>query len=441
MDIRQVTLPDVLRARDARADRQQHLLQKYRLPLISFTMNIAGSIKCNPGIEAAFREGKRRIERSLAQMQLEAVDADEIVAFTGCEALWAVNADPEALKTAMCAIEEQDALGRLFDIDVIDGDGRHLSRANERSCLICGGPVRACARSRSHSADELFACTMQIISDHFRDAAARRLGEIAQRALLCEALTTPKPGLVDCEDSGAHRDMDLFSFADSACALRGYFEACARVGLEEANAQRRFARLRCLGLEAEADMLAAAGANTHKGAIFSLGILCCSAADCADTADTDAVLRAAAELGRCSLRALTELGPENARTGGERQYLQLGLTGARGEAASGFQTVREIALPALEAALDRGLKLNDAGLRALIALMAAVPDSNILRRAGEEALRWVQDSARTLIQNGFSAEDLRSMNREFIYRNISPGGSADLLAVTYFLYFLQKDQK
>lgn len=430
---RRVTVQDMLTARDARAARQADFLGRYGMPLISFTMNIAGDVKVDEAIRRAFREGERRIRRELERMNVSIADYAETTAFTGFEALWAVDADAALLKVRMCRIEEQDELGRLFDIDVIDTDGSHLSRGNERPCLICGGPVRACARSRRHSAEELFARAQEIITTHFREGFVRRIGETAQKALLYEALTTPKPGLVDCRNPGAHTDMDLFSFAASASALRPYFEDCVRIGIEGGDAEQ----LQHAGLLAEDAMLAAACANTHKGAIFSLGILCCAIGQCGANAALADILRSAGELGAFFLRQME--GAASPVTGGEQQYREYGLTGARGEAASGFRTVLEISLPALEAALHAGKSLQEAGLSALIHLMAHVQDSNIIRRAGLDGQRWVHAQAQHLLDNGWDESALRRLDDECITRNISPGGSADLLAVTYFLHLMNRE--
>ena len=198
-------------------------------------------------------------------MERRVLAFEKTLAFTGCEALWAVGGDAETLKRGMCVLEEADALGRLFDIDVIDENGVHLTRGGERKCLICGGPVRACARSRAHSGTELYEKANQIIREHFQETFVRQIGEMAQKALLFEALTTPKPGLVDCENNGAHSDMDLFSFASSACALRPYFVRCVQLGMDNASARQ----LQYEGMLAEDAILAAAHANTHKGAVFS----------------------------------------------------------------------------------------------------------------------------------------------------------------------------
>ena len=126
------------------------------------------------------------------------------------------------------------------------------------------------------------------------------------------------------------------------------------------------------------------------------------------------------------------------RTGGEKQYAESGLTGIRGEAAAGFPAVRKCALPALQAALARGESANDAGLYALLALMSRVNDSNILRRRGAESLRGAQLRARDLLKQGFSHDDLRRMNDDFVQENISPGGSADLLAAAWFLHLISE---
>lgn len=429
-EIRRVCVADVLRARDERAQRQAAFLARYRAPLISFTMNIAGDIKCDGSICRAFAAGQERVEHVLLRRGWQVLDRTETIAFTGCEMLWAVKADAQEMKKQMCLLEEEDALGRLFDLDVIDAAGCHLSRETERTCLICGAPVRACARSRAHSAEALFQKAQQIISAHFEEAFILRIGEEAQRALLYEALTSPKPGLVDCENCGAHKDMNLFSFADSACALRRYFEDCVRLGLTGAS----YAQLQHAGQLAEEKMLSAAHANTHKGAVFSLGILCYAAGCCGEKADAQGILQKAAETGGYFLEQLRL--HHGHQTGGERQYAQYGLTGARGEAASGFETVSKIALPALNEALSAGKTLPEAGREALIKLIACMKDSNIIRRAGMEGQLWAQKQAQLMLEKGCTEENLRLMNKQFVEKNISPGGSADLLAVTYFLHFL-----
>ena len=438
--MRLVTVADVLSARDARVERQRRMLLAHGLPLISFTMNIAGEIKRDEWIERAFLEGVRRIEAALASDGIAVAARERTLAFTGCEEIWAADAPAEELKARMCVLEEMDALGRLFDIDVIDADGRKLERTKERRCLICGGPVRACARSRAHSARELSARAHEIIFAFLDEQLVTEIGALAHRALICEANDTPKPGLVDRENSGAHRDMDLALFCKSADSLRPWFADCARIGLEKRDAapEQVFARLRKRGIEAEKAMFAATGGvNTHKGALFSLGLLCCAAAMEGEGTGVLAILDRAAKLARPALEDLTALHPGDARTGGEVQYLNSGSTGVSGEAAAGFPHARDCGLPALKRALQDGATFNEACLHALLALMACVEDSNILRRRGPEALRSVQSRAKALLMQDFNSDDLRRMNDDFVRENLSPGGSADLLAIAIFLYEIQ----
>lgn len=437
-EIREVGVMDILRARDARAERQQKMLAAHGLPLVSFTMNIAGPVKTDGLIRRAFFEGVGWIEEMLSARRAQVKDKVQTLEFTGNEALWAVDAKASDLKDWMRIIEEEHPLGRLFDIDVLDESGAKLSRDGHRQCLICGGDVHACARSRAHSADELFSRAREMIADFFAGEHARFVGMCARTALLYEAVTTPKPGLVDAADNGAHSDMNLFSFMASASALGAWFEKAARIGMMELSEGETFARLRAEGMRAEQDMLRATrNVNTHKGALFSIGIACCAAGRMGEGASAEKILACAGRIARHALEDFDGLNPEKVQTGGERQYLEMGRTGIRGEAAAGFPSVKEWGLPALEAALEKGMNINDAGLNALLNLMARVPDSNILRRRGEDALRMVQERAGMLCRNGFTHEQLRRMNEDFIRENISPGGSADLLALTYFLHLIE----
>lgn len=407
-------------------------MSRYAAPLISFTMNIAGDIKHDPLIERAFFEGARRVRREFERMGAKVLEENKAISFTGCEMLWSVQWDAQELKKRMCRIEESDALGRLFDLDVIAMDGSHLNRESERRCLICGAPVRACARSRAHSAQELYEKAHEIIRTHFREQYICRVGELAQRALLYEAITTPKPGLVDCGNSGSHSDMDLFSFMASAAALRPYLEDCVNLGFKHAG----WDTLQHRGRLAEDEMFHAAHANTHKGAIFSLGILCHAMGFCGEGAQLSDVLATAAETGAYYLSQIPDA--NHAQTGGEKQYHLYGLTGARGEAASGFRTVTETALPALESMLEDGKPMEEACLHALLTLMAQVQDANIIRRAGMDTQQWVMNEAKKLLQNGCTRDELNRLNKAFIQKNISPGGSADLLAVAVFLHFCKE---
>lgn len=165
----EVTLQDMLDARERRAMAQRRLLNSYGCPLICLTLNIPGPVKVPPLAPAAFLEGCRRIEEGLKLLGLKPCFKEEVREKTGWEAIYCVSGEPEAIKAKMAAAEDRDRLGRLFDIDVIRLDGSKVSREelglSPRACLLCGRPAHQCSRSRSHSLKELSACIHQILSE------------------------------------------------------------------------------------------------------------------------------------------------------------------------------------------------------------------------------------------------------------------------------------
>lgn len=134
--------------------------------------------------------------------------------------------------------------------------------------------------------------------------------------------------------------------------------------------------------------------------------------------------------------AFSALTPETARTFGARLYLETGLRGIRGEVDGGFPSVLLTGLPTLRALLERGVSMERAGVSVLLALMARTVDTNLIARGGPEGQRWAAAQAAGLLAQGLlpAPEAVEALDREMIRRNLSPGGCADLLAVTYFLH-------
>ena len=448
---RPVTVADMLDARDRRAERQKRFLETSPV-LICLTMNIPGPIKASTEILAAFREGVRRVQ--------SAVGARPILyeAFTGPEAYVPLNADAEAVKREMCRIEDEEPLGRLFDLDVLTGNGEKHGRSalgfSPRSCLLCGKPAFACARSRAHSVSELSGEVSRRIDEWRRATLPERISEAAVRALIREAETTPKPGLVDRRNNGSHPDMSLEMLFRSARSLKPYFRECARAGmkLEEADA---FPTLRALGMEAEKTMLnATGGVNAHKGAIFSLGLLAASAAACLRSFEADAE-KICARAGRMAAPHMEahfhSLRAETAYSFGDRLFLATGLRGARGEAADGFPSVLRIALPALDAeemgnpaevvgnsvTADGNSVMPDAeelsGAYALLRLAVEMDDTTLIRRGGLSRAEAAKREIRALLDSGLTREKVETLDDQFIRENLTLGGCADLLACAYFL--------
>lgn len=264
------------------------------------------------------------------------------------------------------------------------------------------------------------------------------LTNAALKALLYEVDVQPKPGLVDPVDHSTHLDMDVFTFIDSAVSLQPYFKEFAQAGIDfdGEDLTELFKSIRPIGIKAEKAMFeATGGTNTHKGAIFSLGILL--AASGYDQTNIQKVVER-------MLRGLTEhdfkdLGQKTHLTNGERMYLQYGITGIRGEAEKGYPIVFEKSLPYLRAHFG-----NDFGMVLLDTLMVIVSesyDSNVVKRGNLESLENIQKYAENILAEGGCShpegrETLDDMNSYCNENNLSLGGSADLLIITIFLFLI-----
>jgi len=268
-------------------------------------------------------------------------------------------------------------------------------------------------------------------------APSAHLAALAVAALRLELDTYPKPGLVSRVDSGSHADMDAATFAASASALEPHFAALARAGA----AGLAMPALRRIGLEAETAMRAATGGvNTHRGAIFGLGLLA-AAAGALGPGPLPAGALGAHVRERHAAGILG--GPELLHAPGARARRRHRVGGAPAEAAAGFPTLYRVGLPALRRA--RALRPSDANAARVgccLALVAALEDTNLLHRGGEGGYRFARDAAARFDRAGGVARDdwfarAAALHRAFVARRLSPGGAADLLAMTLFVDALE----
>ena len=445
----EVSLLEMLEARERRAIRQKVLLSAYGKTMICFTMNIAGPVKNSSLIRRGYALGKRLLRQQLEVAGIPVAYSEEIQEKSGNEAIFLLDADPLAVKAITVEIEDQPAVGRLFDMDVLCPDGRKVDRQelglSGRKCLICGGMAQACARSRAHTVSELQKKTQEILCEALDAADSADAARLATQALLYEVATTPKPGLVDQENSGSHRDMDFFTFQASAAALFPYFSQCVKIGRETVDAQETFRRLRLPGKLAEGEMRrATGGVNTHKGAIFSMGILCGALGrlERESWRNPETVLAECAAMTKGLVsKDYVNLTPETVKTAGQKLYLQYGITGVRGQAEAGFPAVLNVGLPKLEAALAAGKSINEAGCAALLAMLANTVDTNMIHRGGYELAKETAEEISVLLEKEPfpSKETIETLNEEFVQKNLSPGGTADLLTMVYMLHFLKEE--
>ncbi len=425
----EVTLQQMLEAREARAFRQLQLNREYQRPLISFSMNIPGPVKNSPLIARGFRSGCEKLEAVLPILRQEKAEA-----VTGCEAIYVVDMTAQEAKAITTKIEDIHPLGRLFDMDVLDESLNKLDRdvvgGGDRNCIVCGAPGRGCASRRVHSVAELQKAVHKILLSHF-------VAETAVRSLLQEVHTTPKPGLVDENNTGSHKDMDIHTFTASAHALEPYFRQCAAAGMDSAelNPKETFAILRKLGIQAEKDMFAATnGVNTHKGAIFTMGVLCGAVGRLGKTWSEEDLFAQAAAMVRQDMEL--DFQKLTGNTSGERLYASRGIRGIRGEVAGGLPSVSGIGLPRYRKYLQQGFSSNDAGAMTLLHLVTWVEDTCLIHRGGLEGAKEAVQKTAALLGGDVSLAQIEELDDWFIQRNLSPGGCADLLAVTYFIHSL-----
>jgi triphosphoribosyl-dephospho-CoA synthase len=260
----------------------------------------------------------------------------------------------------------------------------------------------------------------------------------AANALLTELETWPKPGLVSHVDSGSHTDMDASTLRASAAAIAPFYEQLALAGAAGSGMDG----LREIGVKAERAMLAATGGiNTHRGAIFGLGLLCAAAGATWSNAATQPHWRANM-LGatvRQRWGSAIMRGPIPLRSHGADALRRFGAGGARAQAAAGFPHALDIGLPALR--LGRAMAPGDpeaARVQSFFGLLESMEDTNLLYRGGAAGLRFAQQQAALFLgQGGVGQTQWReraaAVHRAFVVRRLSPGGCADLLAITLFL--------
>ncbi|MFD7921412.1 triphosphoribosyl-dephospho-CoA synthase [Streptomyces sp. NPDC059740] len=267
--------------------------------------------------------------------------------------------------------------------------------------------------------------------------SAEALADAAHAALVAEAELTPKPGLVDARGGGAHHDMDLALLRASAGTLRDGFAEMARAAHRHGHASQALREeLAALGRAAEARMMVTTGGvNTHRGAIWALGLLVAGAALPPGRPSAREVAARAAAIAR---HPDTACPADAARTHGAAVHADYGVHGARGQARAAFPHVTDVALPALRAARSAGATTATARLDALLALMARLDDTCVLHRGGPAGLATVQQGARRVLAAGGAATPsgrtaLAALDEQLRTERLSPGGCADLLAATLLL--------
>ena len=267
------------------------------------------------------------------------------------------------------------------------------------------------------------------------------LASIAKQALIAEAELTPKPGLVDRRGSGAHTDLSLDLMRHSAETIEPFFASMAVASSRRPLSRLLREELGATGRKAEHAMfLATGGTNTHKGAIWALGLLVAAASQSEDLNP----IRVAGLAG--SIARLPDLVRPELVSHGDIIRERYGIVGARGEAHTDFPHVVKVGIPALRAARVTGKSETVSRLFSLLSIMAELDDTCVLYRSGLEGGEVVKAGAKVVLavggpgsQEGNAA--LRRFDRKLLEKRISPGGSADLLAASLFLDCLESGRE
>lgn len=275
---------------------------------------------------------------------------------------------------------------------------------------------------------------MKKLSSQHAENRVSWLAHTASACLIDEARLSPKPGLVDSRGNGAHQDLNLALMERSAHSLQPTFHALAQQSWQRPVDIALRETVGRLGREGEAQMMqATAGVNTHRGAIWAMGLLVSAAAMLGGEGHSQAIAAAAAALAR-----LPDGFAPKSFSKGLRASRRWQVPGAREEAQRGFPHITTLALPQLLSSRPLGASEQQARLDALMAIMTSLSDTCVLSRAGMSGLQTMQEGAREVLAAGGCASvagraALARLDTQMLAQNASPGGAADLLAATLFL--------
>lgn len=307
--------------------------------------------------------------------------------------------DPELVKGS--ALRQARRPIDFVEIPRLEQNGKPLSATSLRRALDKGG----------------FKEAMEYIP---KSTVPYLVADLAERALRLELDTTPKPGLVDRQDNGAHKDMDYALMSKSISALRPYLTRLAVESAKDIDP----VKIKEIGIEAEKAMLkATSGVNTHKGALFCIG-LSVAAASCL-ACSTEAV--EAYSFKELVSRAASEI-PSARGTHGAEAKRSFKVGGALENARAAYPELFADWLPYYRSLESDPFRCH----KTLLHIMTTLDDTNILHRRGAEGLAHAEAEAARLLED-FSESGLSSLNKDFIRENISPGGSADMLSLTIFI--------
>lgn len=358
------------------------------------------------------------------------------------------------VKQEMINIEEEHILGRCVDIDVytvkndeVIGISRSQLHKNPRKCFICDLNAKICSRSQTHTINDIKKYFEQVYKQYkdnekLIDKLSYKVSQLGLKAMISEVSTYPSFGLVSPISSGSHKDMNYYTFLNSAMAITPYLKEMFMIGYSYHLPKYIFDAIRNIGKECEKEMFKATNnINTHKGMIFLMGICMASIGKALyHDAEFFHIQDIIKSMVKNILDDFKDINTKKTLTHGEKLYLEHRFTGIRGQVKDGLSVIFEYIINKYN---DSQLKENDLYTQILIELMSKVEDSTIVYRHDIQTLRKVQFDARELLKLGgmLTKEGKKKcydLEKLYIKKNISPGGCADLLAISILLLEIRR---
>lgn len=440
-----------LQNREDRVVYQNSLISKYNLPLLTVRTNYPGENKneiiANNISDIISHEIELLFEGKIIYREL-------IHKLEGKIHIFIINDTPKNIKFQTMYLEETHILGRCVDIDVYDCNGNGISRQEfgkgKRKCMLCDDLAFVCGRTLKHSHNEIKEYINQKYIEFKNyelkaEQLSSLLSDIALEGMIYEVSSFPSFGLVSPLSNGSHNDMNFFTFLDSSFVLKNGFKEMAKIIYSALPLDIAFKKLRIIGQQTEEQMFKTTNnVNTHKGMIFLLGIaISCTARAIFEKKEFHDIQSIIQEMTKDILKDFDKIDTSKPLTHGEKLFLEHGFTGIRGEIQNGLEVVFKGSLPIFNKTLTQTNNFNLTAVQTLIFLMSKVMDSTIVYRHDFETLHEVKTQMENIFNDGGifienSTEFFNRLEKEYIGRRISPGGSADLLAITIFFYKVHK---
>lgn len=445
-------ITEFLLDRDRRVLYQEHLLKENKdKTLVTIRINYPGIEKSNYITDNIVNTIYNEI---LTYYGKFIVFEDKYKNKEGIVAHFLFDLDFVNVKKEMINVEEEHILGRCLDIDVytlkndkVIGISRSDLFKKPRRCFICDLDAKICSRAQTHTIDEI-KNYFEVVYKNFKDSQkktdslAYEVSQMALKAMISEVSTFPSFGLVSPISSGAHKDMDYYTFLNSAVAITPFLKKMFEVGYSYYSPEYIFDAIRDIGKECEDKMFEATNnINTHKGMIFLMGISMAAIGKALyENKEFYQIQDIIKSMVKNILDDFKELHKKEKLTHGERLYLEYGFTGIRGQVQDGLSVLFD---NIIDNYINSDLKENDLYTQILIELMARVEDSTVVYRHDISTLRKVQSDAKDLLNMGgiFTEEGRQKCHHLedlYIKENISPGGCADLLAISILLIDVKK---